>query len=295
MNELRPLPAPSFPDLAIDRESPLYPDGLTDLASDAPARLHLRGAAELLRHPCCVAIVGTRRATAYGLRVTRELGQGFARAGGCVVSGMAAGIDGMAHTAALDAGGPTVAVLGTGFDHVFPRSHRPLQREIASRGLLVSELESEDHGMKFTFLHRNRIIAALARVVIVVEAPERSGALNTANQAMELGRVVAAVPGPIDQPHSAGTNRLIADGAVAIPAVEDALMLAGLTPPPRVPRGQPDGDAGRVWRALSAGATDLDSLCARTNLPAARCMSAVTDLEIQGSIECAMTGVIRRR
>lgn len=295
MNELLPPSASSSPELTIGRDSPFYPEGLTDLEGDAPAHLHLRGDAALLRHPHCVAIVGTRRATPYGLRVTQELGRCLVRAGACVVSGMATGIDGMAHRAALDESGATIAVLGTGMNKVFPRSHRPLQAAIAQHGLLVSELQPDDHGMKFTFLHRNRIIAALARVVIVVEAPARSGALNTARTAMELGRTVAAVPGPIDQPRCEGTNRLLADGATVIAAVEDALAVMGLTPPPRTPRMAPDGDPGRVWSALAGGGMDLDSLCSATGLPAARCLAAVTDLEIHGSIECALTGLIRRR
>jgi DNA processing protein len=106
---------------------------------------------------------------------------------------------------------------------------------------------------------------------------------------------VAAVPGPIDQPQSAGTNWLIATGAQIITSVEDALALAGLTPPPRTPRGDPDGDEGRVWSALADGPLDIDSVCHRSGLPAAQCLAAVTKLEIAGSIECALTGEIRRR
>lgn len=242
-----------------------------------------------------VAIVGTRRATAYGQRITRELTAAFVRAGACIVSGLATGIDGTAHRTALEANGATIAVLGTGLDVAFPTGHRALQRTIAQRGLLLSELEPEDHGMPFTFPQRNRIIAALSSLTIVVEAPEQSGALNTADHAVLLQREVAAVPGPIDQPQSAGTNWLIATGAQIITSVEDALALAGLTPPPRTPRGDPDGNEGRVWAALAEGALDLDSLCSRSGLPVSQCLAAVTTLELAGSIECALTGQIRRR
>jgi DNA processing protein len=292
------LPPPvgsSFPDRAIVPGDADYPIELLDLGKFAPERLYARGNVAALDARPRVAIVGTRRATAYGLRVTQELTAAFVRAGACVVSGLASGIDGAAHRATLAEGGTTIAVLGTGLGQVYPRANRLLQQAIAERGLLLSELEPNEHGMKFTFLHRNRIIAALSRLTIIVEAPEKSGALDTANHAADLGRDVAVVPGNIDQPQSAGANRLIREGAQCIASVEDALALAGLTAPPRAFRGAPDGEEGRVWGALADGALDIDSLCARTGLPAARCLSAVTTLELAGSIECAMTGEIRRR
>ncbi|MEX2151913.1 MAG: DNA-processing protein DprA [Gemmatimonadaceae bacterium] len=292
--------ASSYPESGVgtarlDRHDALFPAELSELGKTVPTHLWTRGSLDMLSVRPRVAIVGTRRATAYGLRVTRELGMAFARAGACVVSGLATGIDGAAHRGALEAGGTTIAVLGTGLDMVYPKSHRPLQHTIAERGLLLTELDPANHGMPFTFLERNRIIAALAKVTIVVEAPERSGALDTADHALRLHRDLAAVPGPIDQPQSTGTNRLIQQGAHPITSVEDALALAGLTPPPRTPKGDPLGDEGRVWSALADGGLDLDSLCHRSGLPAALCLAAVTKLEIAGSIECALTGEIRRR
>jgi DNA processing protein len=295
-----PLPRLSYPEgcppaVRVCRNDALYPAELEDLRENAPGAFWARGSPEVLEVQPRIAIVGTRRATAYGLRVTRELATAFVRAGACIVSGLASGIDGAAHRAALESNGPTIAVLGTGLDVVFPTGHRQLQRTIAQRGLLISELEPDDHGMKFTFPQRNRIIAALTSLTIVVEAPEKSGALNTAEHAVLLQRDVAAVPGPIDQPQSAGANFLIATGAQIITSVEDALALAGLTQPPRSPRGDPEGDEGRVWAALADGALDLDSLCCRAGLPAAQCLAAITTLEIAGSVECALTGQIRRR
>jgi DNA processing protein len=291
-----PLPhASSYPDVTISPSDPRYPEEFRDLGEGAPVQIFARGSLEVLAARPRVAIVGTRRATAYGLRVTREVASAFARAGAVVVSGMASGIDGAAHRAALDAGGLTIGVLGTGLDQLYPRSHRDLQNEMAQRGVLLTELYPDDHGMKFTFIHRNRLIAALCSVVIVTEAPERSGALNTVSHALELGRTIAAVPGPIDQPQSAGANAVIRDGGLIITSIEDALALAGLTPPPRVPRGDPLGDAARVWSALGTGGLDIDALCAKTGLPAAQCLAAVTELEVAGSIECALSGVIRRR
>jgi DNA processing protein len=288
-------PDDRFQAVRIARDDARYPAELEDLRENAPAHLWTRGSLDTFSVLPRVAIVGTRRATPYGQRVARELTGAFVRAGACIVSGLATGIDGTAHRTALEANGPTIAVLGTGLDVVFPSGHRELQRTIAARGLLLSELELEDHGMPFTFPQRNRIIAALSRLTIVVEAPEKSGALDTAGHAMELNRAVAAVPGPIDQPQSVGANKLIRDGAQIITSIEDALALAGLTPPPRTPRGDPRGDEGRIWAALADGGLDLDTLCHRSGLPAAQCLAAVTKLEIAGSIECALTGEIRRR
>jgi DNA processing protein len=272
-----------------------YPEELADLGAHIPVSLWMRGSLEALAVRPRVAIVGTRRATSYGLRATRELAAAVARAGGSVVSGLAAGIDGAAHRAALDAGGITVAVLGTGIHKAFPVGNRTLQEEIANAGVVLSELDPDDHGTKFSFPQRNRLIAALAAVVVVVEAPGRSGALDTADRAEKLGRTIAAVPGPIDQPQSEGTNRLIRDGAQIITSAEDLLALIGLTPPLRAARASPDSDEGKVWRALAHGAADMDTLCHRSGLPAAQCLAAVTALELSGSIECLMSGEIRRR
>src|SRR5829696_2529212 len=188
-----------------------YPAALRDLRQP-PSVLWRRGAWEMLQDPV-VAIVGTRRSTAYGQRVTREIATALARAGASIVSGMALGIDAAAHTAALDAGGRTIAVLGTGADVAYPRAHVALHRDIGARGLVLSELPPGARSHKGSFPKRNRIIAALARLTIVVEAPFDSGALITASDALELGRDVAAVPGPIDSPQSQGTNLYIRDGA----------------------------------------------------------------------------------
>lgn len=272
-----------------------YPEELRELGAQTPPSLWMRGRPVALDIRPRIAIVGTRRATSYGLRVTRELTIAFVRAGASIVSGLATGIDGMAHQSALEADGTTIAVLGTGLDCVYPRAHRELQRSIGERGLLLSELDPDDHGWKSTFLHRNRIIAALSTLTIVVEAPVKSGALDTARHALELNRELAAVPGPIDQPQSAGTNALIRDGAHIVTSVEDALAIVKLTPPPRRPKVNPEGDEGRIWSALANGGLDIDSLCNRSGLPAAQCLAAVTKLEIAGSIECALSGEIRRR
>jgi len=270
-----------------------YPPALLHL-HDPPPVLWFRGRWSTLAEPV-VAIVGTRRATSYGLRVTRELASAFTRAGACVVSGMALGIDACAHRAALDGGGRTVAVLGTGADIAYPRAHSALHRQIAAEGLVLSELPPGARSDQGSFPRRNRIIAALARLVIVVEAPESSGALNTATHASNLGRDVAAVPGPIDSPHSVGSNQLLRDGAHVITSVADALALAGLeVRAPRAPELHGEDEA-RVWSALEKSVASLDELCARAAMPVARCLTAVTALELRGIIECAFTGEVRRR
>lgn len=189
-----------------------YPPPLCHL-QDPPPVLFALGRTELLRRRCA-AIVGSRRATAYGRRVARGLGASFAAQGRCVVSGMAMGIDAEAHRGALP--GPTAAVLGSGVDVVSPPRNRTLYGKIVEYGVVVSEFAPGVRAEPHHFPRRNRIIAALASDVIIVEASRRSGALITAEIALNLGREVHAVPGPIDRPNSAGTNRLIADGAAVI-------------------------------------------------------------------------------
>ena len=270
-----------------------YPSALRDLP-EPPATLWTLGDLSMLVPPV-VAIVGTRRATPYGERIARELAAALARAGACIVSGLARGVDATAHRAALAEGGRTVAVLGTGVDVPYPVGHRALHAEIAARGLVLSERPPGSRAIRGCFPRRNRIIAALADVTIVVEAGMTSGALNTARHALELGRDVAAVPGPIDAPASVGSNALIRDGAIVIAAVADALALAGVTPVVRRARIAPDGDERVVWDALARGALELDALVAATALPASRCLAAVTALELSGAVECELTGGIRRR
>jgi DNA processing protein len=269
-----------------------YPARLLDCA-DPPLELWGRGKLELLDAPC-VAIVGTRRATAYGERVARELARVLGMAGATIVSGLARGIDATAHRGALDADGATVAVLGTGLDVVYPKGHARLQQTIAERGLLLSELEPANAAHGGSFPRRNRIIAALSRVTIVVEAGVKSGALITAAHALELGRTVAAVPGPIDVPQAQGSNELLRDGAIALTSMADALALMGLTAPIRLEELPEDGAERRLWDALGDGAADLDTLCTRAALPANEALAAVSGLELRGMVECALSGEVRR-
>jgi DNA processing protein len=276
------------------RASLEYPKELNDLAH-SPRELYAIGRSSALATPR-VAIVGTRNSTAYGERITRTLTRALVRGGVSIVSGMARGIDAAAHRTALEQGGNTVAVLGTGIDVPYPVGHRQLHRTIAEHGLVISENPPGTKAAQGAFPKRNRIIAALAPVTIVVEAGFRSGALNTASQAIELGRVVAAVPGPIDSDQSRGSNQLLRDGAVLIAAPEDALTLLGVSvprdapPPPLLPESEQ-----KVWDAIAEGFVETDSLPASTGLTMAECLAAITSLEIIGLVECSLAGEIRRR
>jgi DNA processing protein len=273
-----------------------YPRALLDL-TDPPPFLFVYGDLALLSRPT-VAIVGTRRATPYGDRVTESLAGALATAGICIVSGLARGIDGAAHRAALARGGATAAVLGTGVDIAYPVGHRALHRTIAERGVVVSEFPCGTRPEPGSFPRRNRIIAALAQLTIVVEAGERSGASITANHATDLGRDVGAVPGPVDSPQSVRTNLLIQQGAHPILAPRDAFLLLGIADPDA---RRPDatlalaGDERTIWTVLEDGATPLDLLPERVALPTNRTLAAVTALEVAGLIETLPTGELRRR
>lgn len=184
----------------------------------------LRGSSERF-----VAIVGTRTASAYGERAAGTLARAAVRAGLVVVSGLARGVDAAAHRAAIEAGGHTVAVMGTGVDVPYPAGHRTLHELVQQNGAVISEMEPGRTAFPGCFPRRNRIIAALSKMTVVVEAGFKSGAINTANWALELGRTVGAVPGQIDDPRAAGSNQLLRDGAHVITGVEDLLMVFGLS------------------------------------------------------------------
>ena len=267
-----------------------FPSRLDELR-DPPAVLYARGVLAAAAAPA-VAIVGTRTATNYGLRVTRSIATACARAGATVISGLARGIDGTAHEATLAAGGRTVAVLGTGVDVHFPRPHRALQEQIAREGLLLSELPPGSTGHSGTFPRRNRIIAALADVTVVVEAGLRSGALITANHALDLGRMVACVPNAIDLPNSAGSNALLKRSAEPILSPDDVLALLNLRASPVAPPAL-DADAASCWDALCSGASDVTAVARRSGLSVRATSAAVAALEVEGLISIDPAGHIR--
>lgn len=210
---------------------------------------------------------------------------------------MAFGIDAVAHRAALDAGGVTAAVLGAGVDVVYPRSHLALYDEIAQHGVVVSEFAPGMAGFPGCFPRRNRIIAGLCSLTIVVEAGAKSGALITAGHAADFGRNVAAIPGAIDSSQSQGSNQLLRDGAHVITSIEDALALADLAPWAKSRAMPPLGaDEATVWDAVAQhAAATADEIITHTGWPASRALAAVTQLEIQGLLECSAGGVIARR
>jgi DNA processing protein len=279
----------------IGRTDADYPQALTELQRPPESIFTIGDESILGMAPNrLVAIVGTRDASSYGVRVAAALAEAFTAAGIGVVSGLARGIDSTAHRAALEAGGKTIAVMGTGVDVPYPAAHRGLHAEIAAKGLVVSENEPGTPAVQGCFPRRNRIIAGLARVTIVVEAPYKSGAINTATQALEAGRVVAAVPGPIDSPRSAGANLLLRDGAQVIHSIDDALMLYGMS------RGRRDEGPTlgaletAVWDALAAGPAPMELLTDRAGLTVRQVLEGVARLELTGMVRQQPGGSIER-
>ena len=282
-----------------------YPERLRDLP-DPPPVLFKRGAGTP-DSGRTIAVVGTRAASSYGLRTAYALGRELARWGWTVVSGMAHGIDAAAHAGALDVGGRTIGVLGTGHDREYPAENRDLYRRMRSHGILLSEFEPSAPPTRSAFPRRNRVIAALARGVIVVEAGGRSGALNTADHALDLGREVLAVPGRIDDPGAAGCLRLLRQGAGLVAGVQDVFDALGwlcLEPqaPPSEEGAAPavDGSAGdrRLLRALSRGPRSPDELAVGLEMPVTKVLGGLGRLELEGWVERRPGGnfaAVRRR
>jgi DNA processing protein len=266
----------------VGRKERAFPSLLREL-HDPPPGLFLRGpGGELLGRPA-VAIVGARACSSYGSQVARLLGRELAATGLVVLSGLARGIDGEAHRGALEAGGPTIAVLGCGVDRDYPAAHAQLAARICDRGLVISEYAPGVEPAPWRFPARNRIIAGLAAATVVVEARERSGALITADFALETGREVFAVPGEITSALSVGTNALLRLGATPLTSAGDVLDALGVevaaTPPPEL-----DEPAARVLAALSLEAAGVDQLVHGTGLDAAAVATALAELELVGAI-----------
>jgi len=273
-----------------------FPESL-GLVPSPPKQLYTIGNREILNAPC-VAIVGTRYPTPYGLRVTRQLSTTLADAGMCVVSGLAHGIDSCAHDTTLGARGKTVAILGGGVDQIYPPGNRVLYHRIARDGMVMSEFEPGHAHFRGCFPRRNRLIAGLASVTIVVEAGIKSGALITANYAADMGKMVAAVPGPIDAAESAGTNQLLRDGAHVIASVDDAITIARLASPDAFPAAlseAPDADQAAVLATLEPVPLSPDAIADRTGLASHHVLCALSALELQGLVQTLPTGEIRRR
>ncbi|MFZ5625642.1 MAG: DNA-processing protein DprA [Gemmatimonadota bacterium] len=283
-----------------------WPAALADIP-DPPAVLFALGRVELVRRPA-VAIVGSRSHSAYGGEVTELLAEASAKAGIVVVSGMARGLDAVAHGAALDAGGASIGVLGNGLGIIYPAANRRLYERMVDTGLLLTEFPPGERPQAWTFPRRNRLISGLARATVVVEAAVGSGALITADQALEQGRDVLAVPGPITSPVSEGTNRLIRDGATPLLEVRDLLELFGirtpsvpadkqgefhLVPPVELP---PDlGDQARAaLEVLALGPRLVDDVAVALEVPAATALQELSMLELLGLVVREAGGWYRR-
>lgn len=282
---------------ACCRHDALYPGGLRD-AADAPWALIGRGDPSLLGRlepDGVVTVVGSRRATTYGREVAREVSRELAAAGLIVVSGLAFGIDSCAHRGALETG-LTVAVLGCGADVAYPAAHRSLWRRICERGLVVSELPPGSGVWRWTFPARNRIMAALAGMTIVIEAARRSGSLITADLAADLGRDLGAVPGPVNSRASVGANDLLAGGACLVRDAQDVLDAMLGPGARRVERAGPELDERlhSVLAALEAGEETCDAIAAALDLDGAEAASALAALEALGYVRCSLMGVYSR-
>jgi DNA processing protein len=294
---------------SICRHDDRYPAGLGD-AADAPRALMGRGDPGLicdLEPQAAVTIVGSRRATAYGREVARELAREVSTAGLLVISGLAFGIDACAHRGALDAKGRTLAVLGCGPDAPYPAAHRNLWRQVVQTGAVISELPPGSTPWRWSFPARNRVMAALAGMTVVVEAAARSGSLITADLATDLGRDLGAVPGPVTSRPSAGPNELLAGGACVVrdgQDVLDAMLGAGarslqrtgpiLDPELAMVLAAIEGEGPGGAAAVDATAPSADAVAAALDLTAARASAALARLELLGYLAPTAIGTFTR-
>ena len=285
---------------ATCRHDEVYPEWLGDLG-DAPSVIFGRGDPGLLAglpREDIVTIVGSRRPSGYGRDIARELGREIAAAGFAVVSGMAMGIDSCAHEGALDAGGLTIAVLGTGVDVPYPPRATRLYERIVERGVVVSELPPGTQARRWMFPARNRIMAALGRMTLVVEARERSGSLITAEMAQDLNREVGAVPGRVASSPAAGTNGLLHEGAHVIRGAQDvldALVGAGARRTVRAPTGPSlEPELAGVLDLIERGASNADALAREAQIEPGVLAGALLRLELSGYVRSDWSGRYER-
>lgn len=282
-SEKEKLAAKQIKILTFDNEK--YPLNLRYIYSPPPV-LYYKGDLGLLAQNA-IAIVGSRKASVYGKKVAEKISYDLAQNGIVIVSGMARGIDSMAHLGALKARGATIAVLGCGLDVVYPRENKELLTQIISHGLVISEFPPGTPPEASNFPRRNRIISGLSLGVVVVEAAERSGSLITADLALEQGREVFAVPGPAGSPYCKGTNRLIKQGAKLVENAEDILEEFGLGLSGGKPTETPvlSSLEQQIVRLLSWEPVDFDYLHANLNIEPEELLSQLTLLEIKGIIQ----------
>ncbi|HMJ04242.1 MAG TPA: DNA-processing protein DprA [Conexibacter sp.] len=275
--------------VALCRCDERYPAALEDLP-DPPAVLYVYGEITRFLRVAAgdrVAIVGARRATPYGLEQARALGRGMAAAGLTVVSGMALGVDAAAHAGALEVEGATLAILAGGPERPYPATKRQLHERIAATAAVVAEMPPGTRARRWCFPARNRIIAALARATVIVEASERSGSLITASLAADLGRDVAAVPGLVTSPLAAGTNALIVDGARLVRGPQDVLELlfgaAAVALAPAPARDALEPDLRALLDRVRAGCDTVAALAANGGAVDAL-LAGLAQLELRGRV-----------
>jgi DNA processing protein len=271
---------------------PEWPMSLDDLGAHAPAALWVRGDAGMLaRLERSVAIVGARAATGYGEHVTIEAASGLVDRGFAIISGAAFGIDGAAHRAALASGGSTIAFLAGGVDRFYPSAHETLLTRIVDRGAVVSEVPLGTAPTKWRFLQRNRLIAAVARATVVVEAGWRSGSLNTAGHAAQLGRPLGAVPGPVTSSASAGCHRLIREyDAVCVTTAQEMAELVEPTEAPTLFTGDPSPERTRVLDALTRSGRFVPQIAAICGMSVDAVRAELGMLELDGLAVAGPTG-----
>jgi DNA processing protein len=276
-----------------------YPAELLQMP-DPPLLLFVQGQLAALAHPQKVAVVGSRNPTPQGLLNARQFARSLGQAGVCVVSGLALGVDGAAHEGALAAGAPTIAVVGTGLDRVYPARHKALAHQIAASGVLISEYPLGTPPLAPNFPKRNRLIAALGQGTLVVEAALLSGSLITARLAVDMGRDVFAIPGSVHSPQSRGCHALIRQGAKLVESAQDVLEELRLLAPVAA------ASTADLWPAPSSSAdtvlllamghdpVSLDALQARTGVPTADLQGALLELELNGEVGRLPGGLFQR-
>ena len=276
---------------------PRFPADLLQMA-DPPVLLYVMGDLDVLSHPRRLAMVGSRNPTPQGEANAHQFARALGQAGVCVVSGLALGVDGAAHTGALEGGAPTIAVVGTGLDRVYPRRHLALAHRIAAQGAIVSEYPLGTPPLQANFPQRNRLIAGLSQGTLVVEATLQSGSLITARMAAEQGREVFAIPGSIHAPQSRGCHALIRQGAKLVESAQDILEDLRIVEPSAPGTAAEDAfegdEADALLRAMGFEPVSLDALQARTGLDTAHLQARLLELELDGAVGRLPGGLFQR-
>lgn len=254
--------------------------------NDCPRQLYLRGS--YVAKDITVAVIGSRKHSQYGRYCTYKIVTELASSGITIISGLALGIDGVAHEATLSVGGKTVAIMPGGLDKVYPASHRNLAQKIINQnGALISEYPDGTLPQKQNFVARNRIIAALADAVLVIEAAQKSGTLITVGFALDIGLPIMAIPGPIDSPSSQGTNNLIKTGAIVVTSAQDVLNELGIEPyTHKTSHLAQSKEEQRIIDVLSVGLLSFNEIVQKSSLPVNVVNTLLTKMELNGTVNC---------